>query len=141
MRAISFCLSVLLAGDAGIYGLVPPSKLTRRSCPTSRQAIVDPLLFVSDWISSSSLSIADDPVEAVTYSKASYYTILGLYIMSFPGVWSQIKRSTTAKIKRKTYVSPGEKAPGGDGKDLRQQAGEIMACELYQCSIVRGGQS
>ena len=39
-----------------------------------------------------------------SYSKASYYTVLALYAMSFPGVWSQIKRSTSAKIKRKTFV-------------------------------------
>jgi len=61
----------------------------------------------------------------VGYSKASYYTTLGLYALSFPGIWSQIKRSTSAKVKRKTYVSDGEAA--SDGKDLRQQAGEIMA--------------
>ena len=47
--------------------------------------------------------------------------------MSFPGIWSQIKRSTKAKVKRKTYISDGEASDGG--KDLRQQAGEIMACE------------
>ncbi|KAI2492973.1 Pfam:DUF3529 [Fragilaria crotonensis] len=127
MRAIGFCLSFLLAGDVGVNAFVPHSNVARRSPPSSHQAIIDPLMFVNDWVSSSSLSIADDPAEVVTYSKASYYTILGLYMMSFPGLWSQIKRSTTAKIKRKTYVSPGEKAPGGAGKDLRQQAGEIMA--------------
>lgn len=31
-------------------------------------------------------------------------------------------------MKRKTYVSDGEMAESG-GKELRQQAGEIMACE------------
>ena len=41
---------------------------------------------------------------APTYSKASYYTTLALYVASFPGLWSQIKRSTKAKVKRKTYV-------------------------------------
>ena len=41
---------------------------------------------------------------APSYSKASYYTTLALYVASFPGLWSQIKRSTTAKVKRKTYV-------------------------------------
>mmetsp|Transcript_5511 Transcript_5511/g.15547 ORF Transcript_5511/g.15547 Transcript_5511/m.15547 type:complete len:300 (-) Transcript_5511:133-1032(-) len=61
----------------------------------------------------------------VGYSKASYYTTLGLYALSFPGIWSQVKRSTSAKVKRKTFVSDGEAA--SDGKDLRQQAGEIMA--------------
>lgn len=68
------------------------------------------------------------PPEAggISYSKASYYTILGLYAMSFPGLLSTVKRSTAAKVKRKTYVSPGENAK--DGLGLRQQAGEIMAC-------------
>jgi len=61
----------------------------------------------------------------VSYSKASYYTILGLYLFSFPGLWSTIKRSTAAKVKRKTYVSAGENSEGGKG--LREQAGEIMA--------------
>jgi hypothetical protein len=61
----------------------------------------------------------------VTYSKSSYYVILGLYLTSFPGLWSTIKRSTTAKVKRKTFVSKGENAE--DGKGLREQAGEIMA--------------
>ncbi len=41
----------------------------------------------------------------VTYSRASYYTILGLYLTSFPGLWSTIKRSTSAKVKRKTFVT------------------------------------
>ena len=45
-----------------------------------------------------------DAVSQPSYSKVSYYTTLGLYIMSFPGLWSQIKRSTTAKLKRKTYL-------------------------------------
>lgn len=62
---------------------------------------------------------------APTYSNASYYTTLALYALSFPGLWSQVKRSTKAKVKRKTYVSTGEAADGG--KELRQQAGEIMA--------------
>ena len=61
----------------------------------------------------------------VSYSRASYYVILGLYLTSFPGLWSVIKRSTSAKVKRKTFVSKGENAP--DGKSLRSQAGEIMA--------------
>jgi len=64
----------------------------------------------------------------VTYSKASYYVILGLYLTSFPGLWSTIKRSTKTKVKRKTYVSKGANAePEGEGQGLREQAGEIMA--------------
>jgi Cofactor assembly of complex C subunit B len=82
----------------------------------------------------------DAPPEAggISYSQTSYYTILALYTLSFPGLWSTIKRSTTAKVKRMTFVTPGENAAvviksDSDGKpksglSLRQQAGEIMAC-------------
>lgn len=61
----------------------------------------------------------------VTYSKSSYYVILGLYLTSFPGLWSTIKRSTKTKVKRKTFVAPGANVT--DGQGLREQAGEIMA--------------
>ncbi len=92
---------------------------------------MDPFVDVTqiDHLSSLLLSVVDGPPEVggVSYSKASYYTILGLYVLSFPGVWSQVKRSTSAKIKRKTFVTAGENAAAG--KSLRQQAGEIMACK------------
>lgn len=78
--------------------------------------------FASDAAS----SVAQPEGFSPTYSKSSYYTTLALYALSFPGLWSQIKRSTKAKVKRKTYVSPGESA-GEGGKTQRQQAGEIMA--------------
>lgn len=80
---------------------------------------------VMDTMSSSNMLADAAAAFEPSYSKASYYTVLGLYVMSFPGIWSQIKRSTSAKIKRKTYISDGEAVEGG--KDLRQQAGEIMA--------------
>ena len=74
------------------------------------------------------------PPEAggISYSKASYYTILGLYLLSFPGLWSTIKRSTKAKVVTKTFETPGINATdtNAEGKGLRQQAGEIMACKL-----------
>jgi len=65
---------------------------------------------IADVASSTAVDTASDIVEegsksfAPTYSKASYYTTLALYVASFPGLWSQIKRSTKAKVKRKTYV-------------------------------------
>lgn len=58
----------------------------------------------------SSNLIAEASTDAVassqpaSYSQASYYTTLGLYLLSFPGIWSQIKRSTSAKVKRKTFI-------------------------------------
>jgi len=45
-----------------------------------------------------------EEVFKLAYSKASYYTTLGLYVLSFPGIWSQIKRSTKAKMKRRLLM-------------------------------------
>ena len=65
---------------------------------------------IADAASSTAVDTTANIVEegsktfAPTYSKASYYTTLALYVASFPGLWSQIKRSTKAKVKRKTYV-------------------------------------
>ncbi|XP_075483705.1 protein COFACTOR ASSEMBLY OF COMPLEX C SUBUNIT B CCB1, chloroplastic-like isoform X1 [Primulina tabacum] len=55
------------------------------------------------------------------YSLASYYTSLGLFIISVPGLWSLIKRSVKSKVVQKTFIE-GEvkKAPN-------QVAGEIFS--------------
>jgi len=116
---------------------------------TSLHLFVEPSTFVDAANTllttvADSASFADGPPETagISYSRASYYTILGLYLLSFPGLWSQIKRSTSAKIKRKTFVTAGEAVEGG--KSLRQQAGEIMACKwkpkIIKCCLEeRGG--
>ena len=132
---MSFLLVVILLScpaDNGVLAFSPPSKShLHRVRPTSSSQphlSFSPLTFdVSSLISDAASSVAEsgDASFTTTYSNASYYTTLALYAASFPGLWSQIKRSTSAKIKRKTYVSPGEKTVGG--KELRQQAGEIMA--------------
>lgn len=59
------------------------------------------------------------------YSQASYYTSLGLFILSFPGLYSIIKRSAKSKIVKKTYEVPGPKSPGA--KPLNQLAGEVTS--------------
>jgi Cofactor assembly of complex C subunit B len=96
------------------------------------QDVVSSILSVPSSLVVSDAGMSAPPETAgISYSKVSYFTILGLYVMSFPGLWSIITRSTTAKIKRKTYTSPGEKAtePVADKAplSLRQQAGEILA--------------
>ncbi|CAN1137601.1 Protein COFACTOR ASSEMBLY OF COMPLEX C SUBUNIT B CCB1, chloroplastic [Linum perenne] len=53
-----------------------------------------------------------------TYSLASYYTSLGLFVISLPGLWSLIKRSVKSKVVQKTYT--GQKPP-------KQVAGEIQS--------------
>ena len=69
--------------------------------------------FVSD-AATSPLPFKDS--EITSYSKSSYYATLALYGLSFPGLWSTIKRSTKAKVKRKTYECEGE---GVGGRSVR----------------------
>jgi len=118
-----------------IHDLVSSSISITDAALTS--TLVDPLQ-IHDFVSSS-ISIADAALTS-TYSKASYYTVLGLFVMSAPGIWSQVKRSTSAKIKRKTFISPGENA--NEGKNLRQQAGEIMAyMKANNYEVVNAGET
>lgn len=143
----SVCLLALLVGA---HAFVAPSNLAFTQQKATRETslrMMDPIQAVGDLISSasSSISVADVDIPAVgevSYSRYSYYTVLGLYVMSFPGIWSQVKRSTSAKIKRKTYVSAGEAAVSEDKKDLRQQAGEIMAyMKANNYEVVNAGET
>ncbi|XP_019191464.1 PREDICTED: protein COFACTOR ASSEMBLY OF COMPLEX C SUBUNIT B CCB1, chloroplastic [Ipomoea nil] len=56
------------------------------------------------------------------YSLASYYTSLGLFVISVPGLWSLIKRSVKSKIVQKTFVTTEE-----GKKAANRVAGEILA--------------
>ncbi|MCL7034871.1 hypothetical protein MKW94_011890 [Papaver nudicaule] len=71
---------------------------------------------------------ATDVATAVTesstgYSLASYYTSLGLFVLSVPGLWSLIKRSVKSKIVKKSFVGEGEAKMKGPN----QVAGEILS--------------
>jgi len=59
------------------------------------------------------------------FSQASYYTTLGLYVVSFPGVYSLVTRSVKSKIVRKTYEVAGPASDGG--RPTREVAGDIVA--------------
>eukprot|EP00325_Prymnesiales_sp_UTEX-LB-985_P021306 CAMPEP_0174728696 /NCGR_PEP_ID=MMETSP1094-20130205/52241_1 /TAXON_ID=156173 /ORGANISM="Chrysochromulina brevifilum, Strain UTEX LB 985" /LENGTH=129 /DNA_ID=CAMNT_0015930665 /DNA_START=35 /DNA_END=421 /DNA_ORIENTATION=- len=59
------------------------------------------------------------------FSQASYYTTLALYVVSFPGVYSLVKRSVKSKIVRKTYEVAGPASDGG--RPTRELAGDIVA--------------
>ncbi|KAL6890252.1 hypothetical protein ACP4OV_009015 [Aristida adscensionis] len=63
-----------------------------------------------------------DAAAATGYSQASYYTSLGLFVLSVPGLWSLIKRSVKSKIVQKTFVKE-------DGQSMapNQVAGEILS--------------
>lgn len=60
-----------------------------------------------------------------TYSKASYYTTLFLYLLSFPGLISLVTRSVKTKVIQRTFVTDGPDAVSP--KPLKQVAGEVMA--------------
>eukprot|EP00850_Spirogloea_muscicola_P018169 SM000163S02337 [mRNA] locus=s163:253254:254876:- [translate_table: standard] len=75
--------------------------------------------------SSAAMVIYALAAEGPGYSQASYYTSLGLFLLSLPGLWSLIKRSTKSKIVKKTFEVPGPKA--SESKPLNQIAGEITS--------------
>lgn len=60
--------------------------------------------------------------ESVGYSLASYYTSLGLFVISVPGLWSLIKRSVKSKIVQKAFIGEGD-----EKKAPNQVAGEILS--------------
>ncbi|KVH87849.1 protein COFACTOR ASSEMBLY OF COMPLEX C SUBUNIT B CCB1, chloroplastic [Cynara cardunculus var. scolymus] len=77
-------------------------------------------------ISSSLLATIHPVVEvaeaaSVGYSSASYYTSLGLFVISVPGLWSLIKRSVKSKVVQKTFIEEEK------NKGPNQVAGEILS--------------
>ncbi|KAL3158328.1 hypothetical protein ABBQ38_010570 [Trebouxia sp. C0009 RCD-2024] len=60
-----------------------------------------------------------------SFSKESYYVTLGLFVLSVPGLWSQIKRAPKAKRVRKTFETKGPKEEGS--LPLDQRARQIFA--------------
>mgnify|MGYP003890607497 CR=1 FL=1 len=52
-----------------------------------------------------------------TYSKKSYFATLGLYALSFPGLWSTIKRSTKVKMVRKQFETTGDSFSAMEGAE------------------------
>lgn len=85
---------------------VRPTNYTKKTRPNNQRllfgrpvvssSLVEPLL-------SSSLSSVDSSLfllaaDAAGYSVASYYTSLGLFVISVPGLWSLIKRSVKSKV-------------------------------------------
>lgn len=87
------------------------------------------LAAVSDTLSAaSSLMVADEslPLGEFGGSYASLYATLALYVICFPGLYSQVKRSVKIDLKQKTYSMPGPEAEDG-ARPLRQVAAEVMA--------------
>lgn len=57
------------------------------------------LVLLQEPPSSSSSSLFVVAADSVGYSLASYYTSLGLFVLSVPGLWSLIKRSVKSKVR------------------------------------------
>ncbi|CAN0870207.1 Protein COFACTOR ASSEMBLY OF COMPLEX C SUBUNIT B CCB1, chloroplastic [Linum grandiflorum] len=99
-----------------------PLKLHRTTTTTSRRlpqlrSSLQTLPLIVSSLPPESFSIYS-VAESTTYSLASYYTSLGLFVISLPGLWSLIKRSVKSKVVKKTYT--GQKPPN-------QVAGEIQS--------------
>jgi hypothetical protein len=109
MARFSFLLLLSLSGACQAF-VARPAGVVKTPTRQSPLALMDP----SHIFETASTFLADNSASPdfipgtsgdVSYSRASYYTILGLYLTSFPGLWSTIKRSTAAKVKRKTFVT------------------------------------
>lgn len=72
-----------------------------------RLSVSEQLLLSSQLASELAHNLHENPsslflmaeTETVGYSVASYYTSLGLFVISVPGLWSLIKRSVKSKVK------------------------------------------
>lgn len=56
-------------------------------------------------------AFADATPPTTAPPASSYYVSLGLFLLTLPGLWSLIKRSPKAKIKRKTFEVAGPADP------------------------------
>jgi len=54
-----------------------------------------------------------------SFSTESYVVTLGLFLISLPGLWSQIKRAPKASKKRKTFEVSGPAKDGAASLDAR----------------------
>ncbi|GAB5363957.1 hypothetical protein AAMO2058_000927900 [Amorphochlora amoebiformis] len=94
------------------------SLLTRASKKTLKSHFLDKTMALTSAAMAGPLLAAHDVmaatnVPAMERSKeipTAAYPALGLFLLAFPGVWSQIKRAPKANIKRVTFEIPGPKA-------------------------------
>ncbi|XP_072962738.1 protein COFACTOR ASSEMBLY OF COMPLEX C SUBUNIT B CCB1, chloroplastic [Typha angustifolia] len=89
---------------------------------STRRKRTSPLVRLSPLPDPFFLLDVSNPAVDVGYSPASYYTSLGLFVISVPGLWSLIKRSVKSKVVQKTFVKED-----GTAMAPNQVAGEILS--------------
>uniref|UniRef100_A0A0E0F696 Cofactor assembly of complex C subunit B n=1 Tax=Oryza meridionalis TaxID=40149 RepID=A0A0E0F696_9ORYZ len=114
--SLAGCAAAAAAGGRGRWrGAVPRRARARR--------VVPPRASLVDSGGAAAAVLLDAAVAGATgYSQASYYTSLGLFVLSVPGLWSLIKRSVKSKVVQKTFVKEE-----GQTMAPNQVAGEILS--------------
>lgn len=85
-------------------GRAPPTHLRPGRQLLARLSLQQTLLSSSSALSDHLQNYHQNPdsmyllAESAGYSLASYYTSLGLFVISVPGLWSLIKRSVKSKV-------------------------------------------
>lgn len=114
-----------IVGGVAVSSLMDPLSYSSDSSAAITNVHHLMMTMITSHVPSSSRSLlllADSAAASGGYSLASYYTSLGLFVISVPGLWSLIKRSVKSKIVEKTYIGEGE------GKKMPNQvAGEILS--------------
>lgn len=94
---------------------------------------------IPGWVWSAALPFMELPAAAASeiseggFSRQSYYVTLGLFVLTLPGLWSLIKRSAKAKIRRRTYEVDGPAREGAMPLDSRaKQIAQHFAKYNYQ---------
>lgn len=79
-----------------------------------QQSSAPPVLF-----SNAALSLlALDAAPWADGTKASLYATAGLFFLSFPGIWSTVKRSTKSKVAQRTFEIEGPAKEGAEPLDV-----------------------
>lgn len=90
---------------------------------TPVQRLLEPSTFMTSFglylLAAAPAALADEasPFQGVTAN--SLYVTLGLFLLTAPGIWSQIKRAPQAVKKRITFEVAGPAVAGAPGLDAR----------------------
>eukprot|EP00471_Norrisiella_sphaerica_P001512 CAMPEP_0184481212 /NCGR_PEP_ID=MMETSP0113_2-20130426/2751_1 /TAXON_ID=91329 /ORGANISM="Norrisiella sphaerica, Strain BC52" /LENGTH=308 /DNA_ID=CAMNT_0026860187 /DNA_START=29 /DNA_END=955 /DNA_ORIENTATION=- len=100
-------LRAAVATNAEARGSTSQTEPLSRSLALAAATTVGPLMAAHG-----ALAASDALGPSGEIPKAAY-PALGLFVLAFPGVWSQIKRAPKANVKRATFEVAGPSAPNG----------------------------